>query len=414
MKYIFLCFACLCATLSWAATIDEQRTTTGYGDTYQEALASALLEAVRQVRGLEIGTEKVLKTNIIQSTSSAGSMLQGSQEVATDIYTQSKGSIKTYKILKTTKPTKTGESWQVKALVTVPVLKEIIKNDRRKTMSILPFEIVPDSITSYKANLALDNITQRLADTISGEFNQSRKFAVLNRAFEKQFDKERALINSDKVSPSEASRLGRKLGADLIVLGKIYQLSFSSKNTHYYGVSSYKVEASIDMFYTVIEAATEKVMWSDTFTYKYKTANADEVVGEFISSLSSKIVTDVLDVIYPIKIMALAGEQHILLNQGGKRLKVGSVMAVFSKGRAIQDPDTGMMIKVDGKKVAELEVIQIKPKYSIAKLLPGTGEYAQLSVNAITRRTDALSDVTAPPRPIKALTPGSSDKPVQW
>ena len=166
MKYTFLCLACLCSTLSWAAAIDEQRTTTGYGESYQQALAGALLEAVRQVRGLEVGTEKSLKTNIFQSSSALGTTIQGSQEVVTDIYTKSKGAIKTYKILKTTKPKKAGGTWQVKALVTVPVLEEVIKNDQRKSMAVMPFEIIPSSITGYKVKLALDNLTQRMADSI--------------------------------------------------------------------------------------------------------------------------------------------------------------------------------------------------------------------------------------------------------
>ena len=41
-----------------AKTLMESRQTSGFGSDYQQALAAALLEAVRQVRGLEIGTEK--------------------------------------------------------------------------------------------------------------------------------------------------------------------------------------------------------------------------------------------------------------------------------------------------------------------------------------------------------------------
>ena len=174
-----------------------------------------------------------------------------------------------------------------------------------------------------------------------------------------------------------------------------------------------KIEASMDLYYTVIEVATEKVMWSDTLTYKHTSNKSDDIAAKFIAKLSSKIVTDILDVIYPVKIMKLAGQQYILLNQGGKRLKEGQVMEVYSAGESILDPDTGMKISIDGRKVAELEITQVKPKYSIAKLLPDSGKYSSLSINAITRRAKT-STLTSDARPEQALTPGSSDKPVSW
>ena len=412
MKKLFITFTFLISSSLWAATIDEQRETTGYGSTYQEALSGALLEAVRQVSGLEVGTEKVLRTSIASSINAAGHSLIAKEQVATDIYTKSKGRIKTYKIIKVKKPSSAEGQWQVVTLVTVPVYKEAVKNDTRKSIAVLPFEVVPSEIITYKVNVALNNITSRIADSITSELNQSRKFAVLNRSFEKQLNKERAMLASDKVSPAEASRLGRKLGADFIVLGKIYQLDFSKKTKDYYGMKSSSIESTVDLYYTVIEAATEKVMWSDTFTYKHNSSEESEAVGEFTSGLSATIVTNILDVIYPIKIMELAGKERVLLNQGGKRLSEGQIMEVYTTGKSIMDPDTGMAIKIDGSKVAELEVTQVKPKYSIAKLVQDSGRYSDLAVNAITRR--AAEDSGSTTAPERELTSGSSDAPVNW
>ena len=413
MKKLWVALIFLVSSPLWAATIDEQRQTTGYGGNYQEALAGALLEAVRQVRGLEVGTEKVLRSDISSSLSSVGYSLVAKQTVETDIYTKSKGWIKTYEIVDVKKPASAGGQWEIVALVTVPVYKTAgEENDTRKSIAVLPFDVLPSKIIAYSTNLALTNITSRIADSITTELNQSRKFSVLNRSFEKQFSKERALWDSEQVSSSEASRLGQKLGADFIVLGKIYQLDFSKKNTNYYGMNNSSIEATIDLYYTVIEAATEKVMWSDTVTYQHKSAKEQAVVGEFVTGLSSSIVTNILDVIYPIKIMKLVNEGNVLLNQGGKRLSVGQRMEVYSSGESITDPDTGMEIKIDGSKVAELEVTQVKLKYSIAKLVQGSGQYSSLRVKAITRRAIDLAGSAAAPE--RELTSGSSDAPVNW
>lgn len=413
MKNVWVALIFLVSSPLWAATTDEQRQTTGYGSSYQEALSGALLEAVRQVRGLEVGTEKVLLSDISSSLSSVGYSLVAKETVETDIYTKSKGWIKTYEIVDVKKPASAGGQWEIVALVTVPVYKTAgEENDTRKSITVLPFDVLPSKIITYSTNLALTNITSRIADSITTELNQSRKFSVLNRSFEKQFSKERALWDSEQVSSSEASRLGQKLGADFIVLGKIYQLDFSKKNTNYYGMNNSSIEATIDLYYTVIEAATEKVMWSDTVTYQHKSAKEQAVVGEFVTGLSSSIVTNILDVIYPIKIMKLVNEGNVLLNQGGKRLSVGQRMEVYSSGESITDPDTGMEIKIDGSKVAELEVTQVKLKYSIAKLVQGSGQYSSLRVKAITRRAIDLAGSAAAPE--RELTSGSSDAPVNW
>jgi TolB-like protein len=258
--------------------------------------------------------------------------------------------------------------------------------------------------------LSLDSITSRISDGILAELTQSNKFAVVNRAFDKQFDKERKLLASDKVSPAEASRLGRKLGADFIVLGKIHELNFKRDDKEYYGIVSKKIESNINLFYVVVEAATEKVLWADTVSYEYESIEEERAVSEFVNKLSSSIVTNILDITYPIKIMKLAGEKNILLNQGGKRLAKGQIMEVFTTGESIMDPDTGMPIKIDGEKVAELEVTAVKPKYSVTKFIKGSGNYRDLSVNAITRR----AITTKKSMPAHELTPGSSDQPVKW
>ena len=48
----------------FAETILVEKATTGYGENYQDALVFALLDAVRQVRGLEVYSEKQLKVEL--------------------------------------------------------------------------------------------------------------------------------------------------------------------------------------------------------------------------------------------------------------------------------------------------------------------------------------------------------------
>ncbi len=397
-----------------AETVEEQRKTRGFGATYQEALSSALLEAVRQIRGLEVGTEKVLRTNILQSIGPSGhAITTGKESISADIYTKSKGWIQTYEVLEVIKPKQSADQWEIVTLVTVPVYKSTQpKGDTRKTIAVLPFEIVPERVSAHNLKISLKNIASRISDGVLGQLTQSRKFAVVNRSFEAQLATERKLLASDKVSPVEASRLGQKLGADFIMLGKIHELNFKKSDKKLYGLSSTTIHADIDLYYVIIEAATEKIMWADTINYGYSSNNQKHATSEFVSSLSASIVTNVLDVIYPIKILELTGESRILLNQGGKRLTKGQIMEVFTTGETIADPDTGMPIKIDGDKVAELEITAVKPKYSVSKLVKDSGNFNHLTVNAITRRSEKTKDRNKNFE--QELTPGSSSKPIKW
>lgn len=409
MKKILVVLLCVSSATLWAAATQEQRQTTGYGDSYQAALAGALLEAVRQVSGVEVGTEKALRSEIAASLNDAGYTLRVQTNVARDLYTKSKGRISTYEVVSVKEPTKEGAKWQVVALVSVPVYANAgPQQEKRKSIAVLPFEVIPE--TRYSGDTAA--ITHRLADSLASELNQSMRFAVLNRSFEKQMKREGALWESNQVSSVEASRLGNKLGADFIVLGKIYQLDFRDDTKNYYGLQRKQRQISADLYFTVVEAATEKVLWSETLTYEHSPKDRRHAVTEFVAGVSSIIATQLLEAVHPVKILKLAEEPTVLLNQGGKRLRQGQRWTVYTPAAPVIDPDTGMTISIEGEAIAELEVVQVKPKYSVAKLVPGSGRFVDLEANAVIRQVKPARLISEPPE--RELTAGSSDKPVNW
>ena len=409
-SWIFSFLLLFFMTPLFAATQDVQRETRGYGASYQEALSAALMEAVRQIRGLEVGTEKVLKTLIVQSIDSSTVTLQGSERMTQDIYTKSQGWIKTYDIVEVNQPETREGQWEVVTLVTVPVYKEAVGDDKRKTIAVMPFEVSVQDVVARDSSVSAQHFSERVSQGIISEITQSRKFAVVNRAFDAQFAKERELLRSSEVSSVEASRLGRKLGADFIIVGTLHNLTVKKNDKTLYGVTFTSYDSDISLFYSVVETATEKVMWADTVDYHYTSRDESKLVTALIASLSSDVVTNILDVIYPIKILALEDEQNILLNQGGRRLKVGQRMSVFTEGRKLKDFDTNMTIKIDGTKVAKIEVTHVLPKYSIAKFI--TGDYQKIHVKAITRRIMVNEQVKNQAN--RPLTPGSSDAPLKW
>ena len=397
-----------------AKTIMESRQTSGFGSDYQQALAAALLEAVRQVRGLEIGTEKQLQMEFTQIVKGSDETTTAKAGVKENIYTRSKGWIDSYEVIEVVKPQSGQNSWQVTVLANIPKYQSDVKNDTRKSIAIMPFRFSTPTFAVNDQGTAINayQLSIRLKDSIQSGFTQSRKFAVLNRDYGKEFASETSLLSSENVPASEAGRLGQVLGADFMVVGNIFDLSTEVETKTFYGMTETKKIDRIDLSYQVIEVATQKIMWADTVSEEYS-RKKDQKNTVTIDAVANIVVAGVMDVIYPVKVMDVISNTEIYLNQGGDRINIGDRFELFTKGRKIIDPDTGMPIKVDGSKLGELSVLTVLPKYAIAELV--SGEYKSVQKGAIVRliKQEGEANNTNSSKEVRE-TAGSSEAPVKW
>lgn len=422
VKTLMVCLLFV-ASIAQAATTEEQRKVQGFGDTYQKAVASALMEAVRQVRGAEVDSEPRLSVYIDETVTDLTYRGKFEAQVVDEVTVKSHGWVKNYEILSVTKPASKDGQWAVTAKVTVPVYKEIIQNDKRLTVAVMPFEIPASSDLDRRGRDAVHNLISRISDSLNTAVVQTGKYAVVNRTHESAFEKERAILRSGDVSPSEASRLGRKLGADVLLVGKVYLLHLDENKQDFYGATRTNFEGLVEVNYSFVEVATEKVLWSDTFNYDAKSKkpeasypgvktekhSAERFISSFVAEFSQNLMANLMDVTYPTRILELQSDQVILLSQGGKRLSVGDNMAVYGPSRTLQSQDGGLPINVEGAQVGKVEVTDVRPDYAVAKLIEG--DYNDLKVNAVVRETKIEKAEEAPTH---ELTPGSSDKPMQW
>mgnify|MGYP000707654930 FL=1 len=416
MKKI-LCYVLLgmiFTTTSMAKTVMEARQTSGFGSSYQEALAAALLEAVRQVRGLEIGTEKQLQMEFQQIATGTSETTRAKAGVKEDIYTRSKGWIDSYEVIDVIKPDAGEQSWEVTVLANIPKFQSDIKNDTRKSIAVMPFRFATATfaVNDQGKKTNAYQLSKRLKDRIQTGFTQSRKFSVLNRDYGEEFESETRLLSSKNVPASEAGRLGQVLGADFMVVGNIFDLSTKVETSTFYGMTDTKMVDRIDLSYQVIEVATQKVMWADTVSEEFP-RKKDQKNTVTLDAVANIVVSGVMDVIYPVKVMDVASKSEIYLNQGGDRVKVGDRFELFTKGRKITDPDTGMPIKVDGSKLGELSVLSVLPKYAIAELVDG--ELEQVQKGAVVRliMQEGRANNTPVSKEVRP-TAGSSEAPIQW
>src|SRR5690625_6171782 len=113
MPFILLSIILLFSNPAMAQMKDVETSTTGYGSTYETALNQALIQAVQQVRGTAIATDKQAQIAIDSITSLGGSSqsfrLNEEQRVSAD----SRGWIKSYRITQVKEPNGEDGNWPV-------------------------------------------------------------------------------------------------------------------------------------------------------------------------------------------------------------------------------------------------------------------------------------------------------------
>lgn len=409
MKMLLIVIGLCISAVASAKMVDVERETSGFGASYQDALNSALLEAVQQVRGLELGTEKNLHSSIRQSVSDRTDMVVGEIGVKQDIYSKSRGWVKSYQVIGTEPPSGEHGQWRVQTRVVVPRFESnAMPDDKRFTIAVMPFRVAKPAFQYQSQVISAGEASTRLREAVQEKLTQSRRFAVVNRDFAEEFSSEVALLKSDNVSAVEASRLGQVAGADFMVVGRLYHIGESPKaKKSFYGAQFDRGMIRLEVNYQVIEVPTQKVAWSDVIRLDVK-PDADFEITDVYEHGGKEITAGLLNVIYPLRVLDIVSDERIYLTQGGELIQAGSRWSIHAPGRALQDPDTGMSITVEGPVVGEVEIIDVMPKYSVAKLL--SGELGAVTAAAVLRPVGEGSAA----EPERRSTPGSSDAPIQW
>lgn len=409
MKRIFVLCCCLFSMALHAQIVDVTKTVTGVGESYQAALNSALLMAVQQVRGLEVGTERQLETTVSYLFSYRADIVVEETKLKKDIYSDSKGWIKNFEVLEISKPQSKDDIWQVSAAVTVPHFESALAaDDKRYTLAVMPFISMQSRYYINDERLASNAVRQTLRDQLLTRFTQNGRFAMLNRAQGQVLDQEFSLLASDAVSKEDASRLGNIAGADFILLGVIDYIGKPKKSRSYYGADFNENRIQAELSYQIVEVATQRILWADTLEASFL-LDADFETRRVFEQLANQVSSEATQAVYPIRIMDIINEEQIFLSQGGKAIQVGDRYWVKDEAKAMQNPDTGKTLQIEGLPIAEIEIVDVGNTHSIAKLI--SGDIWQVTAHAIVREAKSPVSPAAEARP---LTPGSSEKPLSW
>lgn len=368
----------LIGTVGYAAEIEVY----GEGPDQASAVANALSEAIRQVKGVQINSETLIGQ--LASSSSTrinkdGDLsqldmdhLQAGQSGSTEL--KSQGLVSRYRILDVRQGQNGG--------VTVHLAVEVADYHTpglpmtRRRLAVLPFKMAQGVRVHLPIALPPDEIVRRLTHQIINQFTQSRRFAVLERDFGSAFQKEEQLLLETHAPVAEIARLGNVLGADYLVVGRVKSLYIKPEQYKIATLNEVRTQwhAGGQLEYRIVTFANRQVKWSGDVAIRLsgkqlkalKNAADDTARIEILlAALGKELVNQAIQNIFPLRVIREEGSE-LVLNEGGVRVRPGDHYRVYQLGAQLKDPYTGEPLGRMEKPVGEVEVIRVLPKYSVA------------------------------------------------
>ncbi|MGY0217173.1 CsgG/HfaB family protein [Endozoicomonadaceae bacterium StTr2] len=381
---VLLAAALFLSSLATAGEVKVEARGTGMSE--ESAIEQALVQAVRQVNGLDI--DSIQHTNESRIDVNEDSIR--TEEIKRNVLLKAKGQIAGYDIISND----CNDSGCVAELVVSVYQYKApgLPTDKRRRIAVLPF-------TGGKEFRKM--VTQEVQDQLV----QSRRFAVLDRKEEQAYKTEKSLWLSDDVAISEKARLGKVLGLDYILVGSIVRAGVNRWTTkvELTGEKKNHVRTAATVRYQIIAVATRQVKWSDTVSV---TLNNVGSLNRAAAAISKKIAGEALGNIYPLRVVSLNGGQ-IILNQGGKTMRKGSYYNVYSLGELIVDPYTNEPLGQTETRVATIRVTRVEAKLTYAKVVDGNS--GDIKKGFIVRPGKAV----ARPAKKKTGTPTSKESDVE-
>jgi len=234
----------------------------------------------------------------------------------------------------------------------------------------------------------------RLTDEVVAALVKSRKLEVIERERTRKITNEQILGESGEVLPTKAVEIGKRLGADYLVLGSIAFHEISEKFDSIPGTNRWRrsLKAQIDVDIRLVDSTTGRVIDRQRGHGAHDSeepSNGPEALdlpGDFMDTVHRKLVEDlarkVIDGIYPMKVLAFT-DDVITINRGeGTGLVEGQWVEIFMVGEEMIDPDTGETLGSEEIKLCEAQVIAILPKYSKARV---SGRVADVPRGSVVR-----------------------------
>jgi len=365
--FLFLLLGFLWAEESFKTVV---RTVNGYGTTEKEAINDALIEAIKQVYGVNLEGVSNVSVSHYESSSQEKTLYAEKSQLERQIKERFKGFIQNYQVLDIEKEKGGTVKATVRAYVKVYVTPGFSPDTRRK-MAIYPFEVEDTNLLFPK-----EKLSQLFTQALITYMTHTRKFTILDRTDKMYFYKELVEVTGVSAHPRELAKIGKRLGADYLLVGKVISLTKDEKTEGSKDLGWYTQKQALKyaITYKVIAFATGQIKYSNELTGEVEVEKMDypHLIRAF-EEIAKQIEEDVVFAIYPPKVIWVNGKT-VYVNYGNKSLNRGEKFVIYRWDKRLRDPYSGEFLEYTQEKIGILKITETFPKYSIGEVIEGHAE----------------------------------------
>ncbi len=267
----------------------------------------------------------------------------------------------------------------------------------KKRIAVLDFEV--------KAPKAGKQVGGGMAEMLINSLVETRRFIVLERTRVDQILKEQSFNMSGAVKPGTEAKTGEMLGAQLLVKGVVTEFKEAEKGGGIggllkktaVGVGMY--ESHLGLTIRIFDASTGVIMESRSVDKKvkkvglaagtkikgvavgggfFKSKSMQNAVEQTIDEAVNFIVSKMESIPWQGRVVSVDEFGQVFLNAGSNLgMKIGDNLDVYKKGKELIDPETGLSLGSQTKKIGCVKIESVEEKFSIAEVVSGSGGRAK-------------------------------------
>jgi len=219
----------------------------------------------------------------------------------------------------------------------------------------------------------------RVSNDLLIKLTNSNRFDVLERQeIDQIFDEKSfaALTSGQEID----GKLKELIEADYLIFTSVndFYIKTERKQIAYVDEIQTRHFAVVDATLRIVDSHTGKLLAADKIRINKKLAstsnNATETVyADLIDDFSTSLVSNIMQRLYPIRIIGAVSESEFYINRGldGGLVK-GTIFDILREGQEMFDPDTGISFGKVEQKVAKVSVQDIEASRAKVHLISGT------------------------------------------
>lgn len=206
-----------------------------------------------------------------------------------------------------------------------------------------------------------DPLAKQALDLLSSKLASSGKFLLLERN------------DMDKIEQEvESGASIEHIGADYLILGSLTQFGRKVEGKTGVFTSEKKQKAEAGVSVRLVDVKTQMILYSDeavgyaetssksTLGYGgkmgYDATLADKAISAALDQLVENIITKCDDKPWRTYILSSDDEGTVIAGGASQGLVVGDTFHIYTRGKKVKNPQTGITFELPGKKIGALKV----------------------------------------------------------